>query len=137
MARQSPIPDELDKPFWDNCNQDRLVLQFCEQCARFQHPPEPECEACGSFDKLAWRAIGGGGTIYSYAVIYDTPITALQEDQPYNAVVVDLDEAPGINIVTQLPGTPADEVPIGAPVEVTFVATPATGQKVPEWRVVR
>jgi len=29
-----------------------------------------------------------------------------------------------------------DQVPIGAAVEVIFETTPATGQKVPEWRVV-
>ena len=29
-----------------------------------------------------------------------------------------------------------DEVPIGAAVEVIFETTPATGQKVPEWRLV-
>ena len=29
-----------------------------------------------------------------------------------------------------------DEIPIGAEVEVIFEVTPATGQKVPEWRVV-
>ena len=38
--------------------------------------------------------------------------------------------------VVNLPGTPVDEVPVGARVQVEFEATPATGQMVPEWRVV-
>jgi hypothetical protein len=39
-------------------------------------------------------------------------------------------------MLSHLPGVPVDQVPIGAAVEVIFETTPATGQKVPEWRVV-
>ena len=35
---------------------------------------------------------------------------------------------------SSLPGTPIDDVPIGAAVEVMFEAA-ANGQMVPEWRV--
>jgi uncharacterized OB-fold protein len=50
--------------------------------------------------------------------------------------VVKLDEDPGITMLSHLPGTAVDGVPIGAKVQVEFETTPATGQKVPEWRVV-
>jgi hypothetical protein len=46
-----------------------------------------------------------------------------------------LDEDPGINFLSNLPGTPPGEVPVGAPVELIFEPT-STGQMVPEWRVV-
>ena len=49
---------------------------------------------------------------------------------------IQLEEEPGVLMYSHLPGTPVDEVPIGAKVEVIFEVTPATGQKVPEWRVV-
>ena len=136
MPKQSPVADELDRPFWDACNEDRLVIQHCTTCDRFQHPPEPACVECGSADQLEWREVAGRGTIYSYGVVYDTPIASLQEDQPYNVAVIDLDEAPGINMMSHLPGTPVDEVPIGAPVTVVFEVTPGNGQKIPEWQVV-
>ena len=135
MPRQSPVPDAVDKPFWDAANEERLVIQHCDRCDRFQHPPEAVCYQCGSADNLKWQQINGSGTIYSYGVVYDTPIAALQMDQPYNVAVIDLDEAPGINVLSHLPGTPTDEVPIGAKVELIFQSTQATGQKVPEWRV--
>jgi uncharacterized OB-fold protein len=136
VPRQSPVPDEIDKPFWDACNEGRLIMQHCGACDRYQYPPESNCRECGSADRLGWRQIQGRGTIYSYGVIHDTPIASLQPDQPFNVAVIDLDECPGINVLSHLPGTPVDEVPIGAPVELTFVVTPATGQKVPEWTVV-
>jgi uncharacterized OB-fold protein len=135
MPKQSPVPDEIDKPFWDACNQDRLVLQHCDACDRFQHPPEHSCAECGMSGSLSWREIGGSGTIYSYAVIYDTPIGLLQEDQPYTAAVIDLDDAPGINMISHLPGIPVDAIPIGASVRLVFEKTQATGQKVPEWQI--
>jgi hypothetical protein len=46
-----------------------------------------------------------------------------------------LDEDPGIQMYSHLPGTPVDAVPVGARVKVIFEAT-ANGQKVPEWQVV-
>ena len=136
MPKQSPVPDDLDQPFWDACNEDRLVLQYCDACDKFQHPPEPTCNACQSAAHLSWREIKGCGTIYSYAVIYDSAVASLQSDQPFNCAVVDLDDAPGINMISHLPGTPTDEVPIGARVSLIFEVTPGNGQKVPEWKIV-
>jgi uncharacterized OB-fold protein len=136
MPKQSPIPDEVDAPFWAACNEDRLVLQFCGGCGRYQHPPSADCRQCGSTSSLGWRQVDGGGTIYSYTVVYDTPIALLQSETPFNVVTIDIDEAPGVNMVSHLPGTPVDRVPIGASVRLIFEVTEATGQKVPEWRVV-
>jgi uncharacterized OB-fold protein len=69
-------------------------------------------------------------------VVYDSPVRVLQADQPYNVAVIQLEEDPGVNMLSHLPGTPVDEVPVGACVKVIFEATPVTGQKVPEWQVV-
>jgi uncharacterized protein len=117
-------------------NEDRLVIQYCAACDRFQYPPEPSCGDCNSAASLQWRQVEGRGTIYSYGVVHDSPIASLQGDQPYNVAVIDLDECPGVIFLSHLPGTPPDEVPIGAKVRLTFEVTPATGQKVPEWRIV-
>src|SRR6516162_6854422 len=68
MPKQSPIPDDLDRPFYDAANQDRLVIQYCTVDDRWQYPPEPVCAGpCGSADNLQWRENDGAGTIYSYA----------------------------------------------------------------------
>jgi uncharacterized OB-fold protein len=84
---------------------------------------------------MEWKGMSGKAKIYNYTVVFDTPIRMLQEDQPFNLAVVMLDEDPGIQMYSHLPGTPVDEVPVGGSVEVVFEAT-ANGQKVPEWRVV-
>jgi uncharacterized protein len=135
MPKQSPVPDDLDRPFYDAANEDRLVLQYCAADDRWQYPPRPVCAQCGSADDLSWRQAQGRGTIYSYAVVYDTPIASLRSDQPFNCAVIELDQCRDIKFMSHLPGTPAGQVSIGAPVQVVFLRTPATGQKVPEWQI--
>ncbi len=135
MPKQGVVPDQLSKPFWDAANEGRLVIQNCQACDRLQHPPGPTCGQCRSGDNLEWKEMSGRGKIYNYAVVYDCPVRLLQEDQPFNLAVIMLDEDPGIQMYSHLPGTPVDQVPVGASVEVEFEAT-ANGQKVPEWRVV-
>ena len=134
MAKQGVIPDELTKPFWDAANENRLVIQNCSSCSRLHHPPVTVCDQCGSGETLEWKEMSGRGTIYNYGVVFDCPVRLLQEDQAFNVAVVMLDEDPGIQMYSHLPGTPVDEVPVGAAVEVIFQET-FNGQKVPEWQV--
>ena len=136
MPKQSPVPEEVDTPFWEAANEDRLVVQNCTACDRLQHPPAATCSACGSGDNMEWKEMSGRGKVYGYGVMYDCPVTILAEDQPFNIAVVELEEDPGIKMLSHLPGTPVDDVPVGAAVQVEFEVTPTTGQKVPEWRVV-
>lgn len=133
--KQGVIPDELTAPFWEAANDERLVIQNCGDCDRLQNPPLPACSLCGLAKGLGWKEMSGRGTIYNYCVVYDTPVALLQEDEPFNLAVVALDDDPGIQMYSHLPGTPVDEAPIGGKVEVVFETT-ANGQKVPEWRVV-
>ncbi len=133
MPKQGVVPDELTQPFWDAANEGRLVIQNCNACDRLQHPPAPTCDQCGT-EALEWKEMSGRGKIYNYGVVFDCPVRLLQEDQAFNVAVIMLDEDPGIQMFSHLPGTPIDDVPVGARVEVVFEAT-ANGQKVPEWRV--
>ncbi|MDP7619169.1 MAG: zinc ribbon domain-containing protein [Dehalococcoidia bacterium] len=134
MVKQGVLPDEFSKPFWDAANDERLVIQNCKACDRLQHPPLPACRRCGSEDSLEWKEMSGRGTIYNHGVVYDCPVRLLQDDQPFNVAVIMLDDDPGIQMFSHLPGAPVDDVPAGASVEVIFEAS-ANGQKVPEWRV--
>ena len=141
MPKQSPVGDALDKPFWDAANEDRLVVQRCLACTDrrgltvIQFPPEPSCVWCGSDQYLDWFQLTGRGTIQTHAVLHDAAQKMLQPDQPLNMAVIAIDEDPRCHMLSHLRDTPVDQIPVGARVEVTFEVTPATGQKVPEWRV--
>jgi uncharacterized OB-fold protein len=136
MPKQIPVPDEWNKPFWDACNERKLVVQNCTVCNMLQYPPAQRCKNCGSTDNLEWKEVAGRGHILEYFVIRDSRIRRLQADQPFNFAVVILDEDPGINFLSNLPGTPVGEVPVGAAVEVVFEAVEGSDQLIHEWRVV-
>jgi uncharacterized protein len=136
VHKPSPVPDELSKPFWDACNEDRLVIQACSACNWMMHPPREKCNKCGSADNLEWRPMSGRGKIAGYCVQHDSRIVSLKEDQPFNLAVIALEDDPGIQLFSHLPGTPVGKVPVGATVQLEFEVTEANGQKVPEWRVV-
>jgi uncharacterized OB-fold protein len=135
LPKQSPIPDAIDKPFYDACNEDRLVIQHCPACNRYQFPPRAACGGCLN-PGIGWKQVSGRGRIQSRVVVYDTPVSVLIPDQPFNVATIALEEEPEVIMLSHLPGTPVEQVPIGAQVEVIFEVTPATGQKIPEWRVV-
>lgn len=135
LERPAPVPNELTKPFWDACNEKRLVLQNCSTCNRLHYPPAQKCGKCGSADKLVWKQVQGKGRIDVYFVIRDSRIRGFRSAQPINFALITLDEDSGINFLSNLPGTAPGKVPVGAAVEVMFEQT-STGQMIPEWRVV-
>ena len=101
-----------------------------------QFPPAARCEACGSDRNLEWREVSGRGRINGYCTMHDSRLRLLQQDQPFNIVVIELEEDPGIKMLSHLPGTPPEQVPVGAPVEVMFQEV-APGRLVHEFRVAR
>ena len=135
MARPTPVADDVSEPFWNACNEGRLVVQNCRACNRMQYPPESTCSGCGSDSNLEWREVSGRGTINGYVVVHDSRLRLWVPEQPYNVAVIQLEEDPTINFFSNLPGTPVDKVPVGASVQVEFLETEA-GQKIPEWRIV-
>jgi uncharacterized OB-fold protein len=135
LERPAPVANELTKPFWDACNDKRLVLQHCTACERLHYPPAQKCSKCGSADKLEWKEVKGRGHIDVFFVIRDSRIRGFRSAQPINFAVITLDADPGINFLSNLPGRAAGDVTPGASVEVMFEQT-SNGQFIPEWRVV-
>ncbi len=137
MSKQIPVPNELGKPFWDAANEKKLVVQSCTSCGTLHYPPKQACDKCSSTAPLEWKEVKGQGHILEYFVIRDTRIRRLQADQPLNLAVITLDEEPGLNFLSNLPGTPVGEVPVGEAVEVLFEPVEGSDQLIPEWQVVK
>ena len=79
--------------------------------------------------------MSGRGKIHGYCVSHDSRVMMLQEIQPFNLAVIELEDAPEIKMLSHLPGTPTDNIPVGATVEVEFEPT-YNGQKIAEWKVI-
>jgi len=121
------FPDEMPMPagnaesmgFWEAASDHRLVVQTCDACAKTRHPPGPVCPVCHSM-KSHWAELPGTGSVYTYTVVRQAFIPALADRLPYVVVAVDLDEAGGARLVSDLVDTAVDEVRIGMPVEVAW-----------------
>ena len=116
-----PLPAITDdtRPFWDSCRRHELVVQRCTACDTFRHPPTPVCWRCRSFAH-AWVPVSGRGTIFSWAVVHRAFLPELAEEVPYTVVVVALDDAPGVRLLSNLVGAEPAELRVGLPVEVVF-----------------
>ena len=119
-ARPVPAPDDVSRFYWEAAANHRLVLQRCRSCHKMQYPPEICCVHCYA-EEFDAAEITGRGVIYSYSVV-DRPLHAGFVDAlPYVVALVELDDQPGLRILTNLVDVPA-ETPLscGLPVEVVF-----------------
>ncbi|MET8517403.1 OB-fold domain-containing protein [Streptomyces sp. NPDC005077] len=124
-----PVVDEDGAPFWEYAARGELRVQACAapDCGRLRFPPRPCCPHCRSFES-EWRAMSGRGRIWSYVVPHPPLLPAYAAQAPYNAVVVELADAPHIRLVGNVvsgPDAPLNSVDpgrlrIGASVKAVF-----------------
>jgi hypothetical protein len=115
--RPAPIPDSESEPFWTATLERKLLVQECSVCGRRQLYGRSLCTNCHSA-ALAWIESSGQGTIYSRTIIRQNPSRSFKHMIPFVVALVDLDDGP--RLMTNVVGTPAEEVEIGARVRVVF-----------------
>jgi uncharacterized OB-fold protein len=91
-----------------------LLVEHCDECARWVHPPSGTCPDCGS--PLTARPVSGRGTVFTYTVNFhpfnpDIPT-------PYVIAIVELDEPRGLRLAANVVDCEPDSVTCGMPVEM-------------------
>lgn len=119
--RPSPMITDATAPFWRGGADGRLHIQRCDACRRWLHPPQPMCPHCHGRDLHA-EPTSGRGTIWSFTVNRYRWATGIEP--PYVLAEVELDEQPGLRLLTSIvdidPDADPEQVSIGMPVEVRF-----------------
>jgi uncharacterized OB-fold protein len=105
--------------FWRGGARGELVFLACRACGTYVHPPAPVCPRCLARD-LAPRAVSGRGTVVTYTVNHQRWNPTVPT--PYVIALVELDEQPGLRLLTNLVGCAPDDVRIGMRVRVRFLA---------------
>jgi uncharacterized OB-fold protein len=82
-----------------------LGFQRCASCGAAIFYPRVICPFCGMPD-LTWETSSGHGVVYATTAVYR------REGDPYNVVLVDLEE--GFGIMSRVDGAPAGDVEVGA-----------------------
>lgn len=85
--------------------QGRFMLQKSVSDGGYIFPPRTMAPGTGA-DDLTWVEAAGTGSVYSVTVISPKPPL-----EPYNVVLVDLDEGP--RVMSRIDGIAAQEVAIG------------------------
>ena len=122
-----PTPNADTKPFWDACNEERLIVQTCQSCGHKQFYPRALCVKCEGRD-LVWREAVPNGTGHTFTIAHRAPTPAFKEDAPYLLALIDLDD--GFRMMMNIVNTPHDAISIGMPVRITFEER--DGQKLPQ-----
>ena len=115
LQKVLPPETEVSRPFWEGCKAGELRMQHCSSCDRFQFYPRIVCSDCGG-KELEWLPVSGLGVIASFTVVRRGISRAY--DAPYVVVLIDLAE--GVRMMSSLVGAEAESVSIGAAVQVEF-----------------
>lgn len=89
----------------------------CAECGKYHHPPSPICPYCLSRD-VSPQPVSGLGTIVSYTINYQ--VWNPEVPVPYSIILVELDEQPGLRLMSNLEGQDSDSAFIGMRVSVLF-----------------
>ncbi len=104
LDRPAPVSSELTKPFWDACNERRLVLQNCTACQTVALSAHAEMQQVRLERHLVWKEVQGKGHIDVFFVIRDSRIRGFRSAQPINFAVITLGRGPGHQFPVQSPG---------------------------------
>ncbi|KKC03667.1 Zn-ribbon domain-containing OB-fold protein [Mycobacterium nebraskense] len=91
-----------------------LLIEYCDNCARWVHPATNKCRACGG--PLVARPVSGRGTVFTYTVNhhpYNPEIPV-----PYVIAIVELAEQQGLRVAANIVDCEPDSVRCGMPVDV-------------------
>jgi len=108
------------KPYWDACNEGRLVLRKCGGCGKVHYYPRGICPFCFSTDG-SWVNASGKGKVYSFSVME-------RSSPPFTMAYVTLEE--GVTMMTNIIDCDFSKIKIGQDMKVVFLDSD-TGQKVP------
>lgn len=132
MLKPQPRINALNQPFWQGCNEGRLMIQYCAACERHVFYPRVCCPFCRE-DGLRWVAASGRGKVLSHTTVRRTHHDGFNADAPYVFAAIELEEGPCL--YGQMPGAPTEGVSmIGQQVRAAFVEH-GPGQKIAVFRL--
>ncbi len=112
-----PLPYEESEEFWQACKRREMVIERCENCGEYRHPPLPLCPSCQSRN-YRWTKVSGKGRVECFTIVEKALFPGLPT--PYNIVRVELREQKGLLVLGNLIDCDPEDIRIDMPLEVTF-----------------
>jgi len=115
--RVLPRVTDQNRHFWQGGGEGELRFLRCDGCATWIHPPSPVCPECLG-KQLAPAVASGRATVLTYTLNHHPWVPS--PDHPYCIAIVEVEEQPGLRLMTNIVNCPAEEVRIGMPVRAVF-----------------
>jgi uncharacterized OB-fold protein len=117
--RVLPRVTPLNEHFWRGGANGELRFLRCQDDGTYVHPPAPVCPECLG-KNISPEAVSGRATVLTYTLNHQQWVPS--PDHPYCIAIVELEEQPGLRLMTNVVNCPAEDVRIGMPVKVLFEA---------------
>jgi uncharacterized protein len=114
--RVLPVAEGPASFFWTSGSDGILRFLGCNACGYLIHPPVDLCPRCLGRDTTPVPT-SGRGTVYSFTVNHQ-PWDGVGD--AYVIALVELDDQPGLRLMTNIVEIEPGEVRVGMPVEVVF-----------------
>lgn len=127
---EKPLPriTAVNRPFWEACNEGRLMLQRCTSpdCGKAIFYPRVCCPHCGGGD-VRWYQSAGTGEVATFTVVQRPHHESFYDEAPFIFAAIALDD--GVLMYSRLLSDPADTATlIGRRVRAVFRPLRATQQ---------
>lgn len=101
---------------------EKLLINRCDDCSAFHHPPKPVCPECWS-TRLTPTEVSGKGVVHLAMHLFQgAPAPGVDYTKgPHPVVAVDLEDAPGVRFSSTVIDCPVEDVVIGLPVELSWI----------------
>ncbi|MEI7532138.1 MAG: OB-fold domain-containing protein [Betaproteobacteria bacterium] len=116
IPRPMPRPNAYMNtgPFWDGCQEKKLLIQQCPKTGKYQFFPRPGSLFSGRRDTV-WKEVSGNGIIYSWTNTFSA-WPGHEERIPYICAYVELSE--GVRILCNIFNCSSTDIYIGMPVKL-------------------
>jgi uncharacterized OB-fold protein len=116
VPRLAPKLTDENRAYWTGGAKGQLLIQRCQRCGRWTHPPTDTCPSCDG--ELKPEPVSGKGSVFTFTVNKhqfhpDVP-------PPNTIAIVQLVEQDDLRIPTNLVGIEEADLRVGIPVQVLF-----------------
>ncbi|HUP72965.1 MAG TPA: zinc ribbon domain-containing protein [Acidimicrobiales bacterium] len=114
--------DHDNRHFYRGWLQRQLLINRCNSCQQWHHPPKPVCPHCWSRD-LRPTEVSGRGTIHLLMLLHQGPPAPGVDYStgPHPVATVELAEQSALRLTSTVVGCATDDIAIGMPVELTWI----------------
>jgi uncharacterized protein len=112
--------DHDNLSFFRGLLEQSLLLNRCDECGHWHHPPSPTCPACWS-QRLTPTEVKGTGTVQLVVTAYHpVPMAGLPGPGPNLLVTLELDEQAGLRFTAPAVGEKLSDFAIGSRAELVW-----------------